>query len=150
MSATAIRKLLRREKVGPAPTRSGLSWKEFLKAQASAIVVSDFFSLDTVFLRWLYVLLYMELATRRIVWFAVTASPEAAWVAQQSRNIVWQLENSPIRVVIHDHDAKFAGSADAVRGGGHPRHQDPIATPRAHAHMEGKLAMAAENVSTVT
>ena len=90
VSATAIRDLLRREKLGPAPTRSGLSWKAFLKAQASAIVVSDFFAVDTVFLRRLYVLLYMELATRRIVWFAATDSPDAMWVAQQSRNLVWR------------------------------------------------------------
>jgi putative transposase len=44
VSATAIRNLLRREKLGPAPKRAGLTWRAFLKAQASAIVVSDFFS----------------------------------------------------------------------------------------------------------
>ncbi len=82
VSATAIRNLLRRDRVGPAPKRSGLSWRAFLKAQASAIVVSDFFSVDTVFLRRLYVLLHMELATRRIVWFAVTPNPDTAWVTQ--------------------------------------------------------------------
>jgi putative transposase len=53
VSATAIRNLLRRQGLGPAPSRSGLSWKTFLQAQASAIVVSDFFSVDTVFLRLL-------------------------------------------------------------------------------------------------
>jgi transposase len=104
VSATAIRNLLRGEKVGPAPKRAGLTWRTFLKAQASAIVVSDFLSVDTVFLRRLYVLLYMELATRQIVWFAVTANPDTAWVTQQSRNLVWNLQASPIRFVIHDHD----------------------------------------------
>ncbi len=84
VSATAIRLLLRREGLGPAPQRSGLNWRTFLKAQASA----DFFGVDSVFLRRLYVLLYMELATRRIVWFAVTANPDTAWVTQQSRNLV--------------------------------------------------------------
>jgi hypothetical protein len=58
VSATAIRNLLRREKLGPSPKRSGLSWRAFLRGQASAIVVSDFFSVDAVFLRRLYVLLY--------------------------------------------------------------------------------------------
>jgi len=114
ISATAIRNLLRREGLGPAPKRSGLTWRTFLKAQASAIVVTDFFSVDTVFLRRLYVLLHMELATRRIVWFGVTAKPDAAWVTQQRRNLVWKLDGSPIRFLIHDHDAKFAGPADAV------------------------------------
>lgn len=51
VSAAAIPNLLRREKVGPAPKRSWLSSRRFLKAQASAIVVSDFFSEETVFLR---------------------------------------------------------------------------------------------------
>lgn len=140
VSATAIRNLLRREKLGPSPARSRLSWKAFLKAQASAIVVSDFFSVDTVFLRRLYVLLYMELATRRIVWFAVTSNPEGPWVAQQSRNLVWQLEGSPVRVVIHDHDAKFAGSADAVfKAEGIRVIKTPIGAPRANAHMERQI-----------
>jgi hypothetical protein len=57
VSATAIRKLLRKNRIGPAPLRSRLSWKTFLRAQASAILVTDFFSLDTVFLKRLYVLL---------------------------------------------------------------------------------------------
>ncbi len=110
VSATAIRNLVRREKLGPAPMRSGLSRKAFLRAQASAIVVSDFCSVDTVLLRRLYVLLYMVLATRRVVWFAVTANPDTAWVTQQSRNLVWQLEGSPVRFVIHDHDIKYPRS----------------------------------------
>jgi putative transposase len=65
VSATAIRKLLRRNRIGPAPLRSQQTWRAFLRAQASAIVLTDFFSVDTVFLTRLYVLLYMELATRR-------------------------------------------------------------------------------------
>jgi len=72
VSATAIRKLLRRNRIGPAPLRSRLSWKAFLRAQASAIVLTDFLTVDTVFLKRLYVLMYMELASRRVIWFAVT------------------------------------------------------------------------------
>jgi hypothetical protein len=60
VSATAIRNLLRREGIGQAPERSELSWKTFLKAQASAIVVTEFFSIDSVFLRRLYVLICIQ------------------------------------------------------------------------------------------
>ena len=67
VSATAIRNLLRRHRIGPAPLRSRQTWKAFLRAQASAIVLTDFFAVDTVLLRRLYVLLYMELATRRVI-----------------------------------------------------------------------------------
>ena len=80
VSATTIRKLLRRNRIGSAPLRSRQTWKAFLRAQASAIALTDFFSMDTVFLKRLYVLLYMELATRRVIWFAVTDRPDAAWV----------------------------------------------------------------------
>jgi putative transposase len=54
-------------------------------------VLTDFFSVDTVLLKRLYVLLYMELATRRAIWFAVTDSPDATWVSQQARNVAWEL-----------------------------------------------------------
>ena len=66
VSATAIRKLLRRNRIGPAPLRSRHTWQAFLRAQASAIVLTDFLSVDTVLLKRLYVLLYTELATRRV------------------------------------------------------------------------------------
>lgn len=140
VSATATRNLLRRRGLGPAPSRSGLSWKAFLKAQASTIVLSDFFSVDTVFLRRLYVLLYMELATRRIVWFAVTDHPDREWVTQQSRNLVWELEGAGARVLIHDHDAKYVGSADrVVEAAGIRVIKTPIAAPKANAHMERQI-----------
>ena len=44
--------------------------------------LTDFLSVDTVLLKRLYVLIYMELATRRVIWFAVTDRPDAVWVSQ--------------------------------------------------------------------
>ena len=69
------------------------------------MVLSDFFSVDTVFLRRFYVLLYMELATRRIAWYAVSDRPDATWVTQQARNLVWQLADGggQARFLVHDH-----------------------------------------------
>ncbi len=116
ISATAIRKLLRRNWIGPAPLRSRLSWKTFLRTQASAIVLTDFLSVDTVLLKRLYVLLYMELATRRVIWFAVTDQPDAQWVGQQARNLSWELGEVGVgaRFLVHDHDAKYGGGSDLV------------------------------------
>src|SRR5487761_1815999 len=116
VSATAIPQLLRRNRIGPAPLRSRQTWKAFLRAQASAIVLADFFSVDTVFLKRFYVLLYMELATRRVIWFAVTDRPDAAWVTQQARNVSWELSQLGVhaRFLIHDHDAKYGGGCDLV------------------------------------
>jgi putative transposase len=109
ISATAIRKLLRRNRIGSAPRHLLLSWKTFLRAQASAIVLTDFLSVDTVFLKRLYVLLYMELATRRVIWFAVTDQPDAVWVSQQARNLCWELSDVGVdaRFLVHDHDRRL-------------------------------------------
>ncbi len=142
VSATAIRKLLRRNRIGSAPLRSRLSWKTFLRAQASAIVLTDFFSVDTVFLKRLYVLLYMELATRRVIWFAVTDRPDALWVSQQARNVCWELGGVGVeaRFLVHDHDAKYGGGSDLVfRAGGIEVIRTPIAAPKANAHIERQI-----------
>jgi putative transposase len=139
VSATAIRKLLRRNRIGPAPLRSRLSWKAFLRAQASAIVVTDFLSVDTVLLKRLSVLLYMELATRRVIWFAVTERPDSVWVSQQARNLCWELSEVGVeaRFLVHDHDAKYGGGSDQVfKAEGIQVIRTPIAAPKANAHIE--------------
>jgi hypothetical protein len=142
ISATAIRTLLRRNRIGPAPLRSRLSWKTFLRAQASAIVLTDFLSVDTVPLKRLYVLLYMELVTRRVIWFAVTERPDACWVSQQARNLCWELSEIGVdaRFLIHDHDAKYGGGSDLVfRAQGIEVIRTPIAAPKANAHIERQI-----------
>jgi putative transposase len=66
VSATSIRRLLARSGLGPAPRRSGLSWREFLRAQAASIVACDFFTVETVLLRRFYVLFFIAHASRRV------------------------------------------------------------------------------------
>jgi len=142
VSATAIRKLLRRNRIGPAPLRSRPTWKAFLRAQASTIVLTDFLSVDTVLQKRLYVLLYMELATRRVIWFPVTDRPDAQWVSQQARNVSWELNQLgvPARFLIHDHDDKYGGGSDRVfKADGMAVIKTPIAAPRANAHMERQI-----------
>jgi putative transposase len=65
VSATAISMLLRSHGIGPAPRR-GPTWPQFLKAQASGIVACDFFTVETAFLRTLYVLFFIEIGNRRV------------------------------------------------------------------------------------
>jgi putative transposase len=142
VSATAIRKLLRRNRIGPAPLRSRQTWKAFLRAQASAIVLTDFLSVDTVLLKRLYVPLYMELATRRVIWFAVTDRPDAQWVTQQARNVSWELDQlgALTRFLIHDHDHKYGGGSDRVfEADSMAVIKTPIAAPRANSHMERQI-----------
>ena len=116
VSATAIRTTLRRHRLDPAPRRATKSWPAFLRQQAAGIVACDFFAVDTVWLRRLYVLLFIELDTRRVHLAGVTAHPNGTWVTQQARNLLLILgeRERQLRFVLRDHDAKFSRSFDDV------------------------------------
>jgi transposase InsO family protein len=84
----------------------------------------------------------MELATRRVIWFAVTDRPEAAWVTQQATNLWWELNEIgvPARSLIHDHDRKFGGGSDLVfRAKGVDVIETPIAAPWVNSHIERQI-----------
>jgi hypothetical protein len=139
VSATTVRSVLRRSGVPPAGRRSQMSWRQFLTAHAESLVATDFFTVDTVFFKRLYVLFFVHLATRRVVAAACTAEPNSAWVTQQARNLSWKLsdEGINVRVVVHDRDRKFARSFDAVfEGEGARVILTPLMAPRANAHAE--------------
>src|SRR6266545_1597284 len=92
VSTTTIRTILRRAGLGPAPRRDGPMWHQFLSAQAKGIVACDFFCVETVFLKTLYVLVFMDIQTRRILGVGVSANPDGTWVTQQARNLVTDLD----------------------------------------------------------
>jgi putative transposase len=77
VSAATIRTLLRSARLGPAPRRTGPSWTEFLRAQAQGVIACNFFTVETAWLQTLYVLLFIELGSRRIHLSASTAHPDA-------------------------------------------------------------------------
>jgi putative transposase len=139
VGATTIRSLLRTVRLGPAPRRTGPSWTEFLRVQAGGVIACDFFTVETAWLRTLYVLLFIELGSRRIHLSASTVHPDAAWVTQQARNLAMELDDrsTDIRFLIHDRDTKFAGSFDEVfRSEGAKVILTPIRAPNANAYAE--------------
>jgi transposase len=116
VSATAIRTTLHRHGLDPAPRRTATTWRAFLRQQAAGILACDFFTVDTVSLRRLYVLFFIELDTRRVHLAGVTAKPNGGWVAQQARNLLLVLEEQGRRLcfVLRDRDAKFTRGFDDV------------------------------------
>ena len=86
LGATSIKRLLAREGLGPAPRR-GSSWSEFLRAQGDGVLACDFFTVETAFLRTLYVLFFIEVGPRRLHITVATRNPDGAFVTQQARNL---------------------------------------------------------------
>jgi hypothetical protein len=139
VAATTIRSVLFAAGVPPSGRRSQLTWKQFLTAHAETLVAADFFSVETIFFRRLYVLVYVHLASRRVLLASCTSEPNDAWVTQQARNLSWKLEEEGINlsVLIHDRDKKFADQADGVfRSQGVRVILTPLMAPRANAHVE--------------
>ena len=116
VSASAVRFILRRHGLDPAPRRTATTWRAFLRQHVAGIVACDFFIVDTIWLRRLYVLFFIELDTRLVHLAGVTATPNSGWVTQQARNLLLVLgeRHRQLRFVLRDRDAKFSRSFDGV------------------------------------
>jgi len=116
VSASSIRRILCARGLDPAPRCGAANWRSFLRQQAAGIVACDFFTVDTVFLRRVYVLFFIELGSRRVHLAGVTDHPTGLWVAQQARNLVTVLgdQATAFTFLIRDRDAKFTRAFDDV------------------------------------
>jgi len=106
---------IRRYMVKRRKPRGGQTWKTFVKNHASQIYAIDFLTQYTAFFTVAYVLVVMEIATRRIVLINVTTSPGLAWVQQQIRQATAWAQNP--RFLIHDNDGIFGQFRDRKRRG---------------------------------
>jgi hypothetical protein len=127
VSATAIRSLLRRHGVPPAPRRAAVSWRAFLRAHAAGVLACDFFTVETLRLQTLFVLCFIELQTRRVFAAGCTEHPAAAWVTQQARNLAWHWHEAERRpaLLIQDRGQVPGRLRHGVPRGGRPCRADP-------------------------
>jgi pimeloyl-ACP methyl ester carboxylesterase len=116
VSATTIRTVLRGNGLRPAPRRASVTWRAFLRAQASGIVATDFFTVETVRLTTLYVLFFIELGTRQVRLAGVMRRPNGPWVVQRTRELSMERPEGTTtpRFLIRDRDSKFTRAFDDV------------------------------------
>ena len=140
LSASTVRAALRRHRVPPAPQRRrATTWRDFIRYHQDQLLACDFFTVETLFLKTIHVLFFIEIGTRRVHLAGCTAHPTAAWVTQQARQRAWTLQESdaPPRFLLHDRDAKFPTSFDAVFAAeGVEIVRTPYRSPTANAYAE--------------
>ena len=138
IAASTVWQILHAAGIGPAPRRTGPTWKQFLTAQACGILAADFVHVDTVLLRRIYALIVIEHATRRVHLAGITASPDAAWTTQAARNVLMgprpardlhQVPDQGPRRPVHRHLRR------RVHGGRHQDSRQPAAGTQSERHL---------------
>jgi putative transposase len=116
VAPSTVWEILRAAGIDPAPRRSGPTWRQFLAAQAAGVVAVDFLHMDTVLLKRLYVLVFIEHGTRRMHLGGVTANPTGDWTVQQARNLALSFGErfEDVKFLIRDRGSNFTASFDAV------------------------------------
>jgi hypothetical protein len=116
LAPPAVWQILMDAGTGPAPRRTGQTWRAFRGAQAKTILAAGFFPAGTVLLRRLYVLFVLEHRTRRVHLAGITAHPTGEQVTQQARNLLMNRDDrvEDVKFLIRDRDAKFTAGSGAV------------------------------------
>ncbi len=139
IAASTVWQILHDAGIGPAPRRTGPTWKQFLTVPARSILAVDFVHVDTVFLRRLYALIVIEHGTRRVHLAGITANPDGAWTTQAARNFLMDLGQraAPVKFLIKNRAGQFTDSFDAVfKAEGIRILASPPQAPRANATCE--------------
>jgi transposase InsO family protein len=139
VSATTVRAWLRAAGLGTVGKRGEMTWREFIQAHRQSLLAVDFFTIETIWLQRLYVLFFIELASRRVHMVGCTPNPSAPWVVQRARQLSWTLPEraEPIKYLIRDCDQKFTEGFDEVfRSDGIEVVRTPFRAPQANGVAE--------------
>jgi len=133
LTKRTVAKYMRQVRSTPPPRKPSQTWGSFLKNHASEIWACDFLQTYDLWFRTLFVFFIIELGSRRVVHFAVTAHPTDAWVAQQLREAT-PFDTRP-RFLIRDNDRKYAAEFERAASG-ITILRTPIRAPKANAVCE--------------
>jgi hypothetical protein len=139
VGASTVWEILHAAGIDPAPRRSGPAWREFLSAQAHAMIACDFFTVDTIVLKRICVLVFIEHSTRKLHVAGDDRQPHRDVGGPAGPNLAMGLGERMdwLTFLIRDRDAKFTAAFDEVfRAGGVRMLKTPPQTARANAICE--------------
>jgi putative transposase len=144
IDAITVRNILRRHYIDPAPRRrhTGMSWTQFLRLHWEVLAATDFFTVEVATWHGLvtyYVLVVMELSTRRVQIAGITPHPTDAFMAQCARQLSDPMDGFLLgkRYLIHDRDTKFLHGFDQIlRASGVEPVVLPPRSPNLNAYCE--------------
>jgi transposase len=117
---STVWEILKSEGVDPAPHRTTVTWANFLRSQAEAVLAMDFIETVTLTGVRLYVLAAIHHASRQVRILGATAHPTHTWVTQAVRNLLMDLQDAGgiarVRFLIRDRDAKYPALIDEILG----------------------------------
>ena len=152
VAASTVWQILHDAGIHPAPRRSGPSWRQFLTAQAKAVLAVDFVHVDTVLLRRIYAMIAVEHGSRRTFLVGMSAHPSGAWTTQAARKLLMNLGDraTTLKFLLRDRDSRFTRGFDAVFAADGIRIlTSPPRAPRANAICEWMIANAAPHRPTL-
>ncbi len=137
LASSTVWRILKINGIGPAPERSDVTWSQFLYSQAA--VACDFFTVDTVSLKRIYVLFFIHIPTRQVFYAGATTNPTGAWTTRAACNLFLhhrdQLAGS--QALVRDRGSQFIGTFDEIfRTEGLSILKTPVRTPVANSFAE--------------
>lgn len=139
IAASTVWQILHDAGPGPAPRRTGPTWRQLLTKQARGIIAADFVHVDTILLRRIYALIIIEHDNRRVHQAGITANPDGARTTQAGRSFLIDIghRTASARFLIRDRASQFTNSSDAVfQAEGIRILASPPQAPRANAICE--------------
>ena len=137
IAASTIWQILNNAGIEPAPTRSKVTWSEFLRPQAA--VACDFATVDTVLLRRFHLLFFIQIGSRSVYFDGITEHPTGAWTTQAARNLLLHHADglAGTRALVRDRASQCTRAFDEIfRTQGPKVLKTPLQTPVANAFAE--------------
>ena len=137
LAASTVWQILNNARIDPAPTRSEVTWSQFLRSQAA--VACDFATIDTALLRRFYLLFFIDIPTRTVYFAGITDHPSGVWASQAARNLLLRYGHqlADAAALVRDRGSQFIDAFDEIfRTEGMKILKTPVRTPVANAFAE--------------